>query len=610
MLEAHYITNPLRRLFRYAAGYRSKIIWATTCSVLNKIFDILPEVLIGIAVDTVVNKQDSFIARIGFSDQGDQLLVLGIATFVIWALESLFQYYYSIAWRTLAQTLQHNLRIDAYGHVQRLEMPYFEDKSTGSLLSILNDDVNQLERFLDGGANSIIQLITSTIAIGFIFFYLSPQIAIYALLPIPVILVTAFWFQRNLGFKYLDVREKAGLIAARLTNNLTGMATIKSYTAENFEIDRLAADSKAYQHSNQKAIYVSSAFIPLVRMAIVAGFIATTVMGGHMALQGTLDVGSYSVLIFLTQRLLWPFTTLAEMTDLLQRALASSRRVFALLDLPAATLTDGSVLEKAKTKGAIELKDLSFSYPNGFRVFENLSLAIEGGKTTAFVGATGSGKTTLTKLLLRFYKPTDGVLKIDGVNVESINVSDLRRAIGFIGQDVFLFHGSVKENIRYGSFDASDEEIEEAARIAEAHDFIMRLPQGYDTIVGERGQKLSGGQRQRISIARAVLKKPPILILDEATSSVDNETEIAIQHSINRISVGRTTIVIAHRLSTVRHADIIHVLNHGVVTETGTHDQLVAKNGLYALLWRIQTGETDHLTDTMGLIGNGNTMST
>jgi ATP-binding cassette subfamily B protein len=590
MLESQYITNPLSRLFLYAFAYQGKIIWATTCSVLNKIFDILPEILIGIAVDTVVNRQNSFIARVGVSDQHDQLIVLGLATLVIWALESLFQYYYSIAWRTLAQSLQHNLRVDAYGHVQRLDMSYFEDKSTGALLSVLNDDVNQLERFLDGGANSFIQLITSTIAIGFVFFYLSWQVALFALVPVPIILITAYWFQRKLGDRYLDVRDKAGQIASRLTNNLGGMATIKSYAAEDYEVGRLSADSRAYQESNRKAIHVSSAFIPVVRMAIAAGFIGTTVLGGSMALNGSLGVGSYSVLIFLTQRMLWPFTTLAEMTDLLQRALASSRRVFALLDTPASISKVTKHLVKDQVGGEIELENMSFTYPNGYRVFDNLSLTVEGGKSTAFVGATGSGKTTLTKLLLRFYKPTSGRICVDHHDIENLNITDLRKGIGFIGQDVFLFHGTVRENISYGTFDAIDDEIEAAARIAEAHEFIMQLPQKYDTVVGERGQKLSGGQRQRISIARAVLKKPPILILDEATSSVDNETEIAIQRSINRISIGRTTIVIAHRLSTVRRADIIHVLDKGRVVESGTHDALVAKEGLYALLWKIQTG--------------------
>jgi ATP-binding cassette subfamily B protein len=583
--------SPLKRLLSYAQQDRPKIIKASVYSILNKLFDILPEVLIGVAVDTVVNRQSSLIARLGISELMHQLIVLGVLTFFIWGFESLFQYLYAIEWRSLAQVLQHRLRQDAYAHVQQLPMSYFEDRNTGGLLSVLNDDINQLERFLDGGANSFIQITVSTIFVGAIFFYLAPWVAILALLPVPVILVGAYYFQEKLGPKYIAVREKAGLVAARLNNSLSGISVVKSYVAENYELKKLEADSYAYQQANQAAIKLSSAFIPLLRMAIVMGFIATIILGGHMAFTGQLAVGSYSVLVFLTQRLLWPFTALADLTDLYERAMASANRV---LDLLALELPHSVKHEDGQLKAhasSLSFEHVSLIYPNGFVALSDLNLEIPAGQTIALVGATGSGKSSITKLLLRFYEPSSGVIKFGGQALAEISLKNLRQAIGLVSQDVFLFHGTVKENIAYGSFDATPEQIKKAAQMAEAHEFIMDLPNGYDTLIGERGQKLSGGQRQRISIARAILKNPAVFIFDEATSAVDNETESAIQKSINLIAKDRTTILIAHRLSTIRHAHRILVLDNGHIAHSGTHDALVKQPGIYQKLWNIQTGE-------------------
>ena len=581
---------PFFRLTQYLKPYRMRMSLAVICASLNKIFDILPEALIGIAVDVVVNKQQSYIARLGFQDLTMQLYILGGLTFVIWACESLFEYFSEVLWRNLAQTVQHKLRVSAYGHMQKLEMAYFEDKSTGELLSILNDDINQLERFLDHGIAEFIHLVVGTTCIGFIFFYLAPEVAFFALLPVPVVLFITYWFQRRLGPLYQRVREKAGLLGRRIANNITGIATIKSYTTEEYELAHLQEDSKAYKDVNAFSIQVSSTFIPVVRMAVVMGFITTIVLGGWAAVQGTLAVSAYSVLLFMTQRLLWPFTNLAKMTDLYARAMASAQRVFAILDSQVGITSGKQHLEVNEVKGSIEFNDISFVYPNGKRIFDHLSLSIKPGQTVAFVGTTGSGKSTIIKLLLRFYDPVSGSIILDGIDLKELKLKNLRQAIGLVSQDVFLFHGTVYGNIAYGCIDATMEQVEQAAKIAEAHEFILSLPQGYQTVVGERGQKLSGGQRQRISIARAVLNNPPIFIFDEATSSVDNETEAAIQRSLEKISADHTTIVIAHRLSTVRNADTIFVLEKGVIVESGTHDALVAKHGVYADLWRVQTG--------------------
>jgi ATP-binding cassette subfamily B protein len=406
----------------------------------------------------------------------------------------------------------------------------------------------------------------------------------------PFILWGSVWFQRLLAPRYAEVREKVSLLNGQLANNLTGITTIKSFTAEEYEAKRMERESEAYRQSNHRAIALSAAFVPLIRMLILAGFTALLLYGGMEAVAGKMAVGTYSVLVFLIQRLLWPLTRLGETFDQYQRAMASTRRVFNLLDTPIAIHPGNKPLPVASVRGELVLRDVTFAYRDRAPVIKNLSLHIPAGKTIAIVGSTGSGKSTLVKLLLRLYEIQSGSITLDGVELRELNLKDLRRSIGLVSQDVFLFHGTVAENIAYGTFEATPADIIAAAKVAEAHEFITQLPHQYETIVGERGQKLSGGQRQRVAIARAVLKNPPVLILDEATSAVDNETEAAIQRSLERIIQNRTTIAIAHRLSTVRNADCIYVMEHGKLVEWGRHEELLEHQGIYAGLWRVQMG--------------------
>lgn len=588
--------HPLNKLFGYARAYRRDFVLGTSYSVLNKLFDILPEVLIGVAVDIVVNGEQSFLAREilsgwGITSTWHQLLFLGALNVLIWGGESLFEYLHHLKWRNLAQSLQHDVRLDVYNHVQKLELAWFENRKTGNLLSILNDDVNQMERFLNTGANEIIQVFCSSIMVSAVFFVLQPTIAIIALLPVPMILFGAFWFQKKLAPRYAEVREAAGDVNARLNNNLLGLATIKSFAAEQFESDRIREASDSYRTTNARAIRVSSAITPVIRMAILAGFTTTLVYGGWLTIHGELAVGAYSVLVYLTQRLLWPMTRLADVADMYQRSMASIDRALGVLNTPIAIPYEGKHFPVTQVRGEIRFDHLHFSYDGERTTLTNINVTVPAGKTIAFVGSTGSGKSTLVKLLLRFYHATQGSIRLDGENIEALNLQDLRRAIGYVSQDTFLTDGTVAENIAYGLTEVSDEAIAAAARAAEATEFIEKLPLGFATRIGERGQKLSGGQRQRLALARAILKNPPILVLDEATSAVDNETEAAIQRSLDVVSKDRTTIVIAHRLSTVRQADCIYLLENGVIVESGSHDSLLAQNGGYAALWRLQTGE-------------------
>lgn len=573
-----------KRLFAYTKNHRRDFYLGSLYSFLNKTFDIAPEILIGIAIDVVANQEKSFLAKFGVEAPIDQLILLSIMTLAIWAFESLFEYLLLVKWRGLAQSVQHEFRTDAYAHMQRLDMAYFEDRSTGGLVSILNDDINQLERFLNGGMNNLIQVFTAVVLIGAVFFTLAPSIAIFSFVPVPVILWGAFYFQKRAAPLYADVREKAAVIGSRLANNIAGMTTIRSFTSEKLESTKVAHDSLNYLESNRNAIKISSAFNPLIRMAVLSGFLATFIMGGKMALNGELNVGFYGVLVFLTQRLLWPLTGLADTVDLFERAMASADRVLDLLKTPVNLETSKPKLNFNHAQG-LEFKNVSFSYSNDVSILKNVSLEVPAGKTVAIVGPTGSGKSTLTKLLLRFYKATGGDIRMGGQPVADADPQDLRSQVGLVSQDVFLFHGSIFENIAYGMPHATREDVIAAAKKAHAWEFIEKLPQGIDTLIGERGQKLSGGQRQRISIARVILKNPPVLILDEATSAVDNETEAVIQESLAEATKGRTTIVIAHRLSTVTGADSIYVLAGGEVVENGTHEELLNNRKTYYQLW-------------------------
>ena len=581
--------NNLRDLFNYALEQDTKVRRGIIYSILNKIFDLAPPILIGIAIDIVVEGSDSFIGNLGYSDRRQQLIILAVLTFIIWGLESAFDYIAAVTWRNISQDIEHSLRTDAFNNVLGLDLAFFENKSSGRLMAILNDDVNQLETFLDNGANRLVQTATTVLVIGGTFLYISPLVAVFAFIPIPIIIFGSLRFTNRIAERYTKIRNDIENLNANLSNSITGILTVKSFNREKKESERINLSSNEVKSANYHAIRLSAAFIPIIRIAILFGFTATLLIGGFLALDGEIKVATYSVMLFITQRLLWPLTELGVIFDSYQKAMASFRRIINLKNsIP--TLDNGNEMLTSFNK-KIEISNLNFEYVKNFPVLNDISIDINKGQTTAIVGSTGSGKSTLIKLILRLYDSTSGEIKFDGKNIRNLELDSLRNKIGLVSQDIFLFEGTVFENIAYGNLDAKDEEVWEAAKLSESDKFINLLPNKENTIVGERGQKLSGGQRQRISIARAILKNPEILILDEATSAVDNETEAAIQRSINTLKEGRTVIAIAHRLSTIRNAEIIYVLEEGKVVESGNHESLLKINGIYSKLWSVQTGE-------------------
>ncbi|ROR89228.1 ATP-binding cassette subfamily B protein [Nocardioides aurantiacus] len=582
--------SPLRELSRRYAGYRARLVAAVVLSTVNKVADVVPELLIGAAVDVVVRGDRSFVADVvGADSRYEQLVWLAVVNALVWVVESVSEYLAALTWRRLAQTIEHDLRVEAYAHVQQLDVAWHETRPAGTTLATLNDDVNQLERFLDVGAAAILQTVLNVVLVGLVFAAASPTLLVLAFAPIPVIVAGSLVFQRRLDPLYARVRETVADLSGTLSANLGGITTIKAFTAEGRERDRVASASLAYREANEAAIRSSAAFVPLVRIAILVGFTCTLLIGGFQVLDGTLEVGLYSVLVFMTQRLLWPLTAVAEVLDLYQRGRASAGRILGLLAVPV-TVQPGEVL-LAEPAGRIELRGVRAGYADGPDVIHDLDLVVPAGETHAVVGPTGSGKSTLLRLVLRFEDPRAGTVLLDDVDARDLEWATVRGAMGYVSQDVYLFSGTVADNIAYGRPEATREEVERAARAAEASAFVEAMPQGYDTPVGERGVTLSGGQRQRLALARALLRDPAVLVLDEATSAVDNETEAAIQRSLGLVTAERTALVVAHRLSTVRHADRIWVLDAGRIAESGTHDELVAAGGAYAQLWAVQTGD-------------------
>ncbi len=605
--------NPMRRLFtEYGADNRRAFAVGVVSSVVARMLDLLPPFLLGFAIDAVIRDDKAFVAPFvpdaWVATRSDQLLFVAALIGVAFFGGAAFHWTRNWGWNSFAQHIQHDVRTDTYDKMQRLNMGFFSDKQTGEMMSVLSNDVNRLERFLNEGMNSTFRLASMVVGIAAFLFYINWQLALVALVPVPLIAVFTYKFVEIIQPKYADVRSAVGRVNSRLENNLGGIQVIKTSHTERYESDRVDDVSGEYFDANWDAIETRIKFFPGLRVIAGVGFVLTFALGGVWVVtwqtsqtapwffSGPLFVGEFVTFILFTQRFIWPMAQFGQIINMYQRAHASSARIFGLMDEPSRIQEDPDAGDLAVTDGRVEYDDVTFGYDDE-TILEEVSFDVDGGDTVALVGPTGAGKSTVLKLLLRMYDVDDGAIRIDGTDVREVTIPSLRQEIGYVSQDTFLFYGTVRENIAYGSFGADDDAVVEAARAAEAHEFITNLPEGYDTEVGERGVKLSGGQRQRVAIARAILKDPEILVLDEATSDVDTETEMLIQRSLDELTEDRTTFAIAHRLSTIKDADEIVVLEGGAVVERGTHEDLLAAEGLYAHLWGVQAGEIDELPE-------------
>ncbi|WP_435098833.1 ABC transporter ATP-binding protein [Halarchaeum sp. P4] len=601
--------NAMYRLFtEYGRDCLPQFTVGVVASVFARLLDLVPPVMLGYAIDTILRDNGTFLGflpaswRAGWTTAEQVLVAAGLVagSFVLGAG---FHWLRNWGWNSFSQHVQHAVRTDTYEKMQRLNMEFFAEKQTGEMMSVLSNDVNRLERFLNDGLNSAFRLTVMVLGVAFVLFTYNWRLALLTMLPVPIIAGFTYWFVKTIQPKYADVRSSVGRLNSRLENNLGGIQVIKTSNTEEFEDERVEDVSQGYFDANWGAITVRIKFFPVLRVIAGLGFVSTFLVGAYwvavgapFGVGGALTIGGFVVFIQLSQQFIWPMAQFGQIINMYQRARAASERVFGLMDQPSRIEQDPNATALTVADGDVVYDDVTFGYDEE-AIVEDITFEVEGGDTLALVGPTGAGKSTVLKLLLRMYDPDEGAIRIDGQDISEVTLPSLRQAIGYVSQDTFLFYGTVEENIRYGTFDADHEAVVEAAKAAEAHEFIQNLPDGYDTMVGERGVKLSGGQRQRIDIARAVLKDPDIMVLDEATSDVDTETEMLIQRSLDELTEDRTTFSIAHRLSTIKDADTILVLDGGHIVERGTHEELLAEDGLYANLWGVQAGEIDELPD-------------
>ncbi len=566
-----------RKSLRWARPLLPILIFGLSCTLIGVFLSQQPPRIIQYTIDTVIgSSRYHLIPRV--------VLVYIVVAIIGQVIGSASGYWMNVA----GQRLLHSLRMALYDHFQQLSLGYYDDKRVGDLTARVTGDVNQLEGMIVNTTNSLVRQV---FGIGFAFYYMcsySWQLALLVLIPVPIIGVSLYVFTRRVRVVYRSIRESNGDLSAKLMENLSGMRVIKAFNRETHEHEAVASTSAHLLRQSIRASRMTSVFYPAISTISTMGTVIVVGVGAYMISKDLFTVGKLTAFLIYVANFYQPVGDFIRTFDSIQRALASGERVFEVLDTAPAITDPADPFDLGEMRGEVEFRCVSFRYATGEEVLRDVSVHALPGQRVALVGQSGAGKSSFIGLIPRFYDVSEGCVLVDGVDVRSLRQSDLRSHIALVLQETFLFNGSVKENLLFGRPGASDEEIISAAEVANAHTFIERLENGYDTQIGERGVKLSGGQKQRLAIARAVLSDPRILILDEATSSVDSESEFLIHEALDRLMVGRTTFIIAHRLSTVRSADTILVLEEGTIVEHGDHERLVDANGRYAQMYRQQ----------------------
>jgi len=612
------VDRPLFRLFRaYGRGEGGWLVLGLLTSVLAYGTVLVTPIVLGTTIDAVFTGESAYALPLVPdawlpTDPTAQFWLSAAVVGVALLGGALLQWVRGVAMNYFAHGVMFAIRTDAYEKMQRLDMTFFDNKETGEIMSILNNDTNNLEVLFDNALGDSVRIGVIVLGVTGALLYTNWQLALVTLGAVPLLVGFTWWFMRVIEPRYTRHRETIGDLNTRIENGLSGIQLVKTTSTEEYENERVRGVSQDVFDANMAVLKLSYFYRPGMQLITGAALLATFILGGlwvfsgpPLFFSGELTTGDFVVFMLLTQRLTGPMAQLSNIVDWYENAKASGKRICGLMDVPVRIEDAPNAVALDDVDGRIEYDGVTFDYETGEDgggsaerpVLEGVDIAVAPGETVAIVGPTGAGKSTVAKLLVRLYDASGGAVRVDGHDVRDVRLADLRSTIGYVSQETFLFDGTVAANIRYGRFDADREDVIAAAEAAEADGFIRNLSEGYDTRVGERGVKLSGGQRQRIAIARTVLQDPEILLLDEATSAVDTETEYLIQRSLDRLAADRTTLTIAHRLSTVKDADAILVLDEGEVVERGTHEELLAADGLYANLWGVQAGEIESLPE-------------
>ena len=568
-------------LYRFLAPYRAALGLGLGLNVLARVCDLLPLALAGKVIDAATS---------GITDAGTYALY-GLAVLLAFVFLAVFQSGSDYALAAIAQKVRHDLRLALYGRLQTLDPAYFEDRQTGDIMSVVVGDVDTLESFLTDASTSIIRVVVTFLGIYGYLFFLEWRLALLLFAPLPLAVFAVRRFVTRVQPRYRAARKAVGAIAGMLENNIAGMGVIQAYTAEDRIHAAVAARSAAYRDEAVAAEGERAKFLPALYAVAGVSFAAVFAGGGWLVASGSgPTVGDYTTFTLFAARLVLPLFVFGMLINQIQRSEAAAARIAELLATEPRVADRPDAVPLTARPEEIRFENVRFAYPGREPVIHGVSFAVGLGQSVGVVGPTGAGKSTLVKLLLRYYEPTSGQITVNGAPLSSLTLASYRGRLGYVSQDAFLFHGTAAENILLGDPAADLAAVRRAAAMAGIDERIMLLPEGYDTVIGERGMKLSGGERQRVSLARAILRDPAILLLDEATSAVDTRTEALIQQNLHALRQGRLTLAVAHRLSTVRQCDLILVVVDGCVVERGDHQALLAAGGVYAGMWAVQSG--------------------
>ena len=568
----------LRRLLAACRPQRVLLALGMLFGLLNNFSGLLPSVLIQRAIDVAIPRGDA-----------KMLVGLAVAVTVLALARSVTIFLTVYCTESSAQRTCFQIRNRLFDHLQRLSFRFYDQAQTGQLMSRATSDVDALRRFLGFGLATILSNVVVFCGVLAICFHIDPTLSLVAMVTLPAMVATSVVYSRKLRPTYTAVQQQTANLTTALQENIVGIRLVKTFAREGWERKRVAKEARALSDLNLEAARISAFYSPLLDFLTAVGATAVFLVGGWQVMHGALKLGQLVQFNLLLFQLINPVRSLGSMLNTTQNAVASGARIFEIMDMQAEVQTSPDAVPLADVEGEVRFENVGFRYtPKDAPVLQGITLHVRPGETVAILGATGSGKSTILQLLPRFYDPTEGHLFLDGHDLRTVTLESLRANIGIVAQESFLFSESLRANIAYGKPNATAAEVEAAAEAAQIHDFIVSLPDGYDTLVGERGITLSGGQKQRMAIARALLMNPKVLVLDDSMASVDTQTEAAIQRALALLMQGRTTFLIAQRLSTVKLADRVVVLQDGCIVEQGTHAELLRRDGFYADLMRSQ----------------------